>query len=139
MRSLLHRRLLIGGLAAGLVSLLAVSTALASYGHSVKVTLSEFKVAPNPKSTSAGKVTFTVKNAGDVEHEMVVVKTTKAASKLAVSGGRASTKGQVPAVEDIAAGKSKKVTVNLKKGHYVLICNIPGHYGGGMHSDFTVK
>ncbi len=27
----------------------------------------------------------------------------------------------------------------LKKGHYALICNLPGHYQGGMHADFTVR
>ena len=29
--------------------------------------------------------------------------------------------------------------MTLKKGHYVLICNLPGHYSGGMRSDFTVR
>jgi uncharacterized cupredoxin-like copper-binding protein len=31
------------------------------------------------------------------------------------------------------------LTLNLKKGRYVLICNIPGHYKSGMHADFTVS
>jgi uncharacterized cupredoxin-like copper-binding protein len=88
---------------------------------------------------SAGKVTFTVSDKGDMQHELVVIKTSKSASKLPVSGNRASDKGAVGEVEDIAGGKSKKLTLNLKAGHYVLICNLPGHYKGGMRSDFTVK
>src|SRR3954466_7848942 len=103
-----HRRALLGALAVVAVSAGVGSQAFAA--SSVKVTLSEFKVAPSPKSASAGKVTFSVKNAGDNEHELVIIKTTKSASKLPTSGGRASTKGQVAEVEDIASGKTKKLT-----------------------------
>ncbi len=135
-----HRRVLLLGalLAAALVAAVMVSTSNAA-SKSSTVTLSEFKVSPSPKSVSHGKVTFTVKNKGDMEHELVVIKTSKAASKLPVSGKSASEKGAVGEVEDIAGGKSKKLTLNLKAGHYVLICNLPGHYKGGMRSDFTVK
>ena len=80
-----------------------------------------------------------MKNAGADEHELLVIKTSSAASKLKVSGGRASTKGQVGKVTGIAGGKTKKLTLTLKKGHYALICNLPGHYQQGMRTDFTVK
>src|ERR1700750_2287287 len=120
MRSSLHRRAIVGALAACLVPIAAVSSALAAASKSVKVTESEFKVSPSPKTVSAGKVTFSVKNSGDVEHELVIVKTSTAASKLKISGGRASTKGTVKEIEDIASGKSRSASVTLKKGHYVL-------------------
>ena len=139
MKSFLHRRALLGVLAVGLVPVAAVSTAVAASSKNVKVTESEFKVSPSPKSISAGKVTFSVKNAGNVEHELVIIKTNTKASKLKVSGGRVSDKGSVAKIEDIASGKTKSKTLTLKKGHYVLLCNIPGHYSGGMHADFTVK
>jgi uncharacterized cupredoxin-like copper-binding protein len=113
--------------------------AVAAAATKSTATLSEFKIAVSPKSVSHGKVTFTVKNAGKFEHEMVVIKTSTRASKLKVSGNRASEKGAVGEAEDIAAGKSKKLTLNLAKGHYVLICNIPGHYKNGMRTDFTVR
>jgi uncharacterized cupredoxin-like copper-binding protein len=142
MQSISHRRSLALGalvvLAATIVAVLLASTSNAA-SKSSTVTLSEFKISPSPKSVSHGKVTFNVKNKGDMEHELVVIKTTTAASKLPVSGGKASEKGAVGRVGDIAGGKSKKLTLNLKAGHYVLICNLPGHYKGGMYSDFTVK
>jgi uncharacterized cupredoxin-like copper-binding protein len=137
-----HRRVGLLGLIAALAAVaiaIAVASTSDAASKSSKVTLSEFKIVASPKSVSAGKVTFTVKNAGAMEHEMVVIKTSTSASKLKVSGNRASDKGSVGEVEDIAGGKSKKLTLNLKKGHYALICNIPGHYKGGMHADFTVK
>jgi len=30
------------------------------------------------------------------------------------------------------------LTVDLKAGKYLLICNVPGHYGAGMWAEFTV-
>jgi len=122
---------------AAAATLIPAATALA--GGSTSVSLDEFSTKASPKSASAGKVTFNVKNQGDDEHELVVIKTSTSASKLKVSGGRASEKGKVGEVEDIAGGKSKKLTLNLKKGHYVLLCNLPGHYQQGMRTDFTVK
>jgi len=134
MPSLPYRRFLLGGL---LASLLLATTALA--GGTTKVTMREFTLSASPKSVTAGKVTFSVKNSGDDEHALTVIRTTKAASKLPQSSGRASETGRVGKVEDIAAGRTKRLTVSLKKGHYVLICNIPGHYAGGMRADFTVR
>jgi uncharacterized cupredoxin-like copper-binding protein len=103
-----------------------------------RATLSDGHIALSTKSATHGKVTFSVKNSGSVEHELVVIKTSTKASKLKVSGNEASEKGSVGEVE-LDTGKSKNLSLNLKKGHYALICNEPGHYKGGMHVDFTVK
>jgi uncharacterized cupredoxin-like copper-binding protein len=124
-------------LATAAMSLVPVATALA--GGTDKVTLDEFSVKASPKSVTAGKVKFSVKNAGSDEHELVILKTKTAASKLKVSGGRAKTTGEIAEIEDIAGGRSKSKTVTLKKGHYILLCNLPGHYQQGMRADFTVK
>lgn len=115
----------------------AVAGAAAS--KSVRVKLSDFKVTPAKKSTRHGRVTFVVRNAGKVEHELVVIKTRRRAAKLPMDGDEASEKGEVGEVEDIARGKTKRLTLRLKKGHYALICNIGGHYEAGMHADLTVR
>jgi uncharacterized cupredoxin-like copper-binding protein len=124
-------------LAVSVVSLVPVASAFA--GGTTRVTMDEFTLKSSPKSITAGKVKFTVKNAGSDEHELVVVRTNTAASKLKVSGGRASEKGAVAEIEEIDGGKTKSRTVTLKKGHYALICNLPGHYQQGMRADFTVR
>ena len=123
--------------AAAALSLVPASVALA--GGTAKVTMDEFSLKSSPKSISAGKVKFSVKNAGDDEHELVILKTKTSASKLKVRGGRASESGEVAELDDIEGGKTKSKTVSLKQGHYVLLCNLPGHYGLGMRADFTVK
>ena len=134
MPSLPYRRLVVGALT---LSLVPVASAFA--GGTTKVTMDEFSLKAAPKSVTAGKVTFNLRNNGSDRHELIVIKTTKAASRLPQSGGRASEKGRVADSGTFAGGKSKTLTVTLKRGHYALICNLPGHYSGGMRSDFTVK
>jgi uncharacterized cupredoxin-like copper-binding protein len=36
-------------------------------------------------------------------------------------------------------GATKALSLTLKPGHYAIICNLPGHYAGGMYTDLTVK
>jgi uncharacterized cupredoxin-like copper-binding protein len=115
----------------------AAPKAAASTGP-VDVSLSEWKIAPSTPTVKAGKVTFDVKNAGAVPHEMVVIKTDKPAGGLG-SGSRVSEKGSVGEVSDVAPGASGTKTLKLKPGKYVLICNLPGHYMQGMHTAFTVS
>jgi uncharacterized cupredoxin-like copper-binding protein len=134
MPSLPYRRLAAGALA---VSLVPVGSAFA--GGSARVTMDEFSLKATPGSVTAGKVTFDTRNQGSDRHELVVLRTGKAASKLPVSGGRASEKGRLGETGVFAGGKAKKLTLTLKKGHYVLLCNLPGHYRGGMRADFTVR
>jgi uncharacterized cupredoxin-like copper-binding protein len=105
----------------------------------VKVGLKEYKVLPSAKSVTAGKVTFSVKNVGKVNHELVVIKTNVAPGKLPVKNAKASEKGSVGKVPELKPGKSGKVTLKLAKGKYVLLCNLPAHYQLGQYSGFTVK
>jgi uncharacterized cupredoxin-like copper-binding protein len=123
--------------ACAVVSLCALPAA-AFAASKPKATLTDGHIALSTKSAAHGKVTFSVKNSGSGEHELVVIKTSTKASKLKVSGGEASEKGSVGEVE-LDKGKTKSLTLNLAKGHYALICNVPGHYQAGMHIDFTVR
>jgi uncharacterized cupredoxin-like copper-binding protein len=129
-------------LSVALVAVLAVGVATASAVDAktrVNVTLTEFKIKPVPTTVAAGKVTFLVKNAGKVEHEFVVIKTKLAPGKLPVSGNEASEKGAVGEVGELAPGKSGRVTLNLKPGKYVFICNLPSHYKLGQYIGFRVS
>ena len=103
----------------------------------VKVDLNEWSVMPAARTVKAGKVTFDVINTGKVPHEMVVVRTAKPAADLA-HGGRATEKGSLGEVSGLKSGQKKTLTLKLKPGHYALICNEPGHYMSGMHTDLRV-
>jgi uncharacterized cupredoxin-like copper-binding protein len=140
-----------------LVAILAIAASAAGCGTSagspsasagapavagaVAVDLSEWKVASTPATASAGSVTFNVANKGAQIHEFVVVKTDLKADALPVVDNKIdeSTLTPVDEIEDIAAGATPTLTVDLAAGHYVLLCNIETHYSQGMHADFDVN
>jgi uncharacterized cupredoxin-like copper-binding protein len=67
----------------------------------------------------AGKVTFRVTNRGTVTHDFKIA-------------GRKTTA--------IAPGKTRSVTVTLKRGtSYKYLCTVPGHAGAGMKGRLTPK
>lgn len=107
---------------------------------SITVNLTEYKITATPDHAAAGPVTFDVANDGAIPHEFVVLKTAKPAAKL-LQGARADETGNVGELSEkaLTVGAKKDLTLDLKPGHYALICNLPGHYQGGMHLDFTVK
>jgi uncharacterized cupredoxin-like copper-binding protein len=109
-------------------------------GGNLDVTLTEFKIDA-PSSASAGSVTFNIKNAGTIAHEFIVVKTDTSAASLPTKDSAANLEGMTVAGQEksIDPGKSATLTVDLQPGHYVLLCNVPGHYPAGMHLDFEVK
>lgn len=107
-------------------------------GGSVAVALSEWAVKSTPAQAKAGQVTFTARNVGQAPHELVVLRTDKRADALGGST-EAPEPGKVGAASDIQPGASKPLSVALEPGHYVLLCNLPGHYSQGMRADFTVR
>ena len=124
--------------AAAPAAAVAKTAAPAALPHSVAVGLGEFFVRPSASTAAAGKITFRVANRGSVTHEFVVIRTDKPARSL-LKGSRADESGNVGETGDLAVGKSKSITLALKAGHYALICNLPGHYSAGQHTDFTVR
>jgi uncharacterized cupredoxin-like copper-binding protein len=104
----------------------------------LRVKLDEWKIAASAQTVSAGEVTITAANDGKTTHEMVVLRTDKPAASLG-TGKRVSEAGSVGEISDLKAGAGAKKTFNLSPGHYVVICNLPGHYAAGMHADLTVR
>lgn len=93
-----------------------------------------------PISVKAGKVSFTFKNTGNRQHEMVVLKTDEAFDQLEVgSDDRVSEDASVGEIGETDQGKTVTKTFDLVAGSYVLVCNIEKHYRQGMRSAFTVS
>lgn len=100
-------------------------------------------IRSSPETVKAGEITFNVTNdSKDTVHEMIVMYLADPAQPLPyinaenrVDEDRAGDKGEVSELDPGAAGK---LTVALKPGKYLLICNVPGHYAAGMWSEFTV-
>ena len=104
----------------------------------VAVSVDEFSVFPATQGAPAGKVRFVVTNIGKLKHEFVVIKTNKPAGNL-LKGNEADETGAVGELDGVNAGNARVLILSLKKGHYALICNLPGHYRTGQFADFYVR
>ena len=104
------------------------------------VTATDFTFSAAAIDARAGKLRLTLHNAGKVEHEFVLLKTTASPGALRVSGsGRVSEAASVGEVSEIEPGVTKSTTFDLKPGRYVYVCNIPGHYASGMSGPLVVR
>ncbi len=103
--------------------------------------LSEWAIKLDSSTGKAGTVTFSVNNKGEKEHEFVIVKTDLKADSLPVvdDGVDESAFTPVDEIEDIAAGATPSLAVDLQPGHYVILCNLTSHYQKGMYADFDVQ
>jgi hypothetical protein len=104
----------------------------------VAVQVDEFSVFPGTQGAPAGKVRFVVTNIGKKEHEFVVLKTNKPAGNL-LKGKEANETGAVGEIDGVPPGQARTLNLTLKRGHYALICNLPGHYMTGQFADFYVR
>jgi uncharacterized cupredoxin-like copper-binding protein len=111
----------------------------------VGATLADYSITLDSSSASAGEVTFDVTNDAEQIHEFVVLQTDLAEDQLPTDEtGDVDEAGDpgielIGEIEDIEGGATQSLTLGLDAGSYVLICNLPGHYGLGMYTSFTVS
>jgi len=96
------------------------SSASASGSSVVEVTLSEFRVTFNPSVIQAGDVTFTVTNAGTVDHNFAIPSLNVRTAML-------------------KAGESATLEVKgLEVGEVEYLCEVAGHSAAGMAGKLSV-
>ena len=96
------------------------------------------------KSAPAGVITFRVTNdSKEMVHELVVVRYPAPGKTMPYSDSdmkvNEDAAGHMGEVSELEPGKGGSVSITMKPGHYLLVCNIPGHYKAGMWAEFTVK
>ncbi|HEY2888413.1 MAG TPA: sulfocyanin-like copper-binding protein [Candidatus Limnocylindrales bacterium] len=105
------------------------------------IDLSEWHVAA-ASTFKAGTVTFTIKNDGTIQHELLVFKSDLAPAAYPQESGDIVEDG--PGVDLLSDGDnidpsgSQQRTVQLTPGTYLFVCNIPGHFKAGMYTVVTV-
>ncbi|MGH3340704.1 MAG: sulfocyanin-like copper-binding protein, partial [Propionibacteriaceae bacterium] len=113
-------------------------------GTVVEVLLDDFHVHRTTARVPAGMVRFQLSNNGPSTHEFIVVGTDRASDQLPLQrdGLTVDEEGQgvdhVDEAEGLDIADRRTLTLSLAPGHYVLFCNMEGHYLGGMHAAFTV-
>ncbi len=101
-------------------------------------------VTADTQTVPAGEVTFEVSNeAKGFVHEMIVAPAPADGTPLPYDPKTdlvdEDAAGALGEVSELAPGKSGSVTLDLKPGTYVLLCNLKGHYMAGMWTTLTVK
>jgi uncharacterized cupredoxin-like copper-binding protein len=107
----------------------------------VKASEVEWGIKASAKSGRHGKITFAVHDAGKLAHQFIVLRTDLPAGKLSLHGATVNLAkaGKVLGEITLSPGKNRQLTLTLKAGHYVLLCNLPAHYQAGQHTAFQVK
>ena len=91
-------------------------------GGTVDISETEFKLDPSDPTVKAGSVTFDVSNDGTTTHN------------LEVEGN-----GVEEVTDDLDAGSTGQLTVDLQPGTYEIYCSIDSHRDQGMEGKLTVS
>jgi uncharacterized cupredoxin-like copper-binding protein len=138
--SLRNRGILVG-IVVGLLAL-PLLTACGAPGP-VAAGLSDTGITLSTNVVKAGDVTFNIKNTSAAEtHEFVVIQTDLSADQLIPGADNKLDEEKLTSMGekgDILLGQGADLALKLPAGHYLLICNLPGHFQAGMHADFIVQ
>jgi uncharacterized cupredoxin-like copper-binding protein len=114
-------------------------------GTLVNVRLEDFRVRMDTAAVSAGTVSFRLLGQGPTTHEFIVVRTDRPPDKLPLQRDGLTVDDEakgIDAVDDVGGldiDDRETLTLDLTPGHYVLYCNLEGHYLGGMYAALTVR
>ncbi len=97
----------------------------------------------NPSAVKAGVNEFTIKNNGQLKHELLVIRTDLPVNGLPMKDGTGfNEKGSgltfVGEVSNVQGRATSFLKVDLPPGRYVFACNLPGHYKEGMATEVIV-
>jgi uncharacterized cupredoxin-like copper-binding protein len=114
-------------------------------GTPVNVLLEDFTLRRDVDVVPAGTVRFRILNQGPTTHELSVIRTDRAPGKLPLQRDGLTINEDAPGMdfldeaEGLDIGDRRTLALRLAPGHYVLYCNMEGHYLGGMHAPLTVR
>jgi uncharacterized cupredoxin-like copper-binding protein len=125
----------------GVGALAPASATAEAAAQRVSVKLIDYRMRPSAQNVAPGRVTFVVHNADGVPHNLVVLRTNRPPRSLPVTGrhGRAREIGRQGATAVLYDEQTARLTLTLRAGRYLLICNVPGHYQRGMVATFRVR
>ena len=95
---------------------------------------------PNTFKVRKGQtIVFSIKNAGELDHEFVLDQEDKIMEHKAVMEKFPEMEHDDPNAIRLSAGKSGEIIWKFTNdGTFKIACLVPGHYDAGMHGDVTV-
>lgn len=128
----------------GVLVLIALPMLVACGPAEVKVSLTSYAITMDKNTVPPGDVIFHLTNdATDQKHEFVIFKTDLAPDKMPKTADNNIDEEGAGVThideKELEIGESADLKVKLDAGHYVLICNMPGHFNQGMFVEFDVK
>jgi uncharacterized cupredoxin-like copper-binding protein len=111
--------------------------------ETVHVTEADFRISIVPNRVASGDLRLLVQNRGPDAHEFIVVRSRGSHLPLRRDGvtvdEEALEKATVGVLEPGSPGSLRRLSMHLDPGHYEVICNMSGHYLGGMHTGLIVE
>jgi hypothetical protein len=102
----------------------------------------DFRILLSPALVPAGRVRLTVDDVGPADHELILVRARPGGLPIRADGLTVDEDALAPvtvgALEPARPGTVRHLEVTLRKGRYVLFCNMAGHYLGGMRAILVV-
>jgi uncharacterized cupredoxin-like copper-binding protein len=117
-------------------------TTAAAGAMTVTVKMDEYKFMPDKLTVKSGSNAIEAENVGDMPHELVIAKSDLDPAKLPTTSDGSVDEEALDVIGetgDVEPGQTGVVNADLEPGSYVMICNLPGHYAGGMYGSLTVK
>jgi uncharacterized cupredoxin-like copper-binding protein len=130
------------------IALLAISgcsggqPAKRAAGKEIRVAERDFKIAVARKRVPAGDYTLVVHNKGPDSHELIVIKAQSPRLPLRREGmtvDEGSLEHVIPGLLEPESPGTHRLKLHLTTGRYELICNMSGHYFGGMRAQLVVQ
>ncbi len=144
-------RILVLPAALFLVIVLAACSSDSGEGGDLDVVLDEYSIVTDLDTLPEGPIKFDIKNAGEIKHELLIVRSdipgaelpTKDDGSLDEGAGGVDVEREV---DDLDAGAETSRSYELDPGNYVLLCNIvddsdgseTSHYALGMWTELTI-
>lgn len=113
-------------------------------GPVVPIVLKDYRIQSSVTRVRAGTVTFDVHSRGPSTHELAVFETTRPSDRLPLGDDGLRIDEDSPLLREageldqVDIGETESFVLRLRPGTYVLVCNMEGHYLGGMYFSLTV-
>jgi uncharacterized cupredoxin-like copper-binding protein len=117
----------------------------APLGTPVNVQLDDFHVRRDVAVVPAGTVSFRILNHGPTTHQLHVIRTDRAPGKLPLQRDGLTVNEDAPGLDHLGEVQGldiddrRTLVLRLAPGHFVMYCNLEGHYLGGMYAALTVR